>query len=143
MPSVASLKAQAYYAHPRNRFWPVVGALFGFDANASYNARLGAYIAVGGALWDTIGSCERTGSLDSAILRPEPNPIGAFLTQHHTIRKVLLNGSLAHRMWLRHVVPTLSATLSIDVLAMPSTSPANARWTLPKLIDVWRQGLFD
>ena len=140
MPSEASLKAQAYYAHPRNRFWPVAGALLGFDFRVPYEARIAAYVAAGGALWDTIGRCERTGSLDSAILCPEPNPIGAFLAQHPTIQKVLLNGGLAQRMWLRHVAPRLPADLSVEVFAMPSTSPANARWTLPKLIDAWRPG---
>ena len=88
MPSAASIAAQAYYAHPRNRFWPVMGAVFGFDAGAAYGERLEALEARGVALWDTIESCERTGSLDAAILRPIPNAVAALLEEHPTIVRV-------------------------------------------------------
>ena len=117
MPSEASLKAGAYYAHPRNRFWPLMGALLGFDPETLYEKRIEALKKNRIALWDTIGSCERTGSLDSAILRPEVNPIGAFLAAHSGIRLVCLNGSL------------------------PSTSPANARWRLEDLVRTWGKAI--
>ena len=80
MPSEASLAAGCYYAHPRNRFWRVVGECFGFDPTLPYKERLDALEASGAALWDTIESCERTGSLDSAILRPQVNDFPAFVS---------------------------------------------------------------
>lgn len=88
MPSEASLAAGCYYAHPRNRFWRVVGECFGFDPTLPYKERLDALEASGAALWDTIESCERTGSLDSAILRPQVNDFSAFFrrTPHDRTR---------------------------------------------------------
>lgn len=95
MPSEASLAAGCYYAHPRNRFWRVVGECFGFDPTLPYKERLDALEASGAALWDTIESCERTGSLDSAILRPQVNDFPAFFAAHPTIERVCLNGGKA------------------------------------------------
>ena len=143
MPSEASLKAGAYYAHPRNRFWPVMGALLGFDPETLYEKRIEALKKNRIALWDTIGSCERTGSLDSAILRPEVNPLGAFLAAHPRIRLVCLNGSMSEKMWRTFALPQIDASqrASIRTLRMPSTSPANARWRLEDLVRVWGEAM--
>jgi hypothetical protein len=69
MPGAASLAAARYYAHPRNRFWPLMGALCGFDPALDYPLRLAALQAAGVGLWDVIGTCERRGSLDADIVR--------------------------------------------------------------------------
>lgn len=143
MPSEASLKAGAYYAHPRNRFWPVMGELLGFAPELPYAERIQALKDHRIALWDTIGSCERTGSLDSAILRPEVNPLGAFLDAHSGIRLVCLNGSMSEKIWRTFALPQIdeSQRASIRALRMPSTSPANARWRLEDLARVWGEAL--
>lgn len=143
MPSAASIAAQAYYAHPRNRFWPVMGAVFGFDAGAAYAQRLEALRRAGVALWDTIESCERTGSLDAAILRPTPNAVAALLEDHPTISRVVLNGKKSADVWRRFGAPTLNPRRleQLRVEACPSTSPANARWRLEDLVPVWRAAL--
>lgn len=143
MPSAASIAAQAYYAHPRNRFWPVMGAVFGFDADADYAERLKALRRAGVALWDTIESCERTGSLDTAILRPTPNAVAALLEDHATIARVVLNGAKSADVWRRFGAPTLPPhrLAGLHVEACPSTSPANARWRLEDLVRVWRASL--
>jgi hypoxanthine-DNA glycosylase len=81
-PGVASLKAQQYYGHPRNHFWPIAGALLGFDAKAlSYEQRVAAAQAAGLGLWDTYAACEREGSLDSAIRAPQFNDLSALVNQ--------------------------------------------------------------
>ncbi|RBG74422.1 DNA-deoxyinosine glycosylase, partial [Xanthomonas oryzae pv. oryzae] len=68
MPGVASLEAARYYAHPRNRFWPLMHALLGLDAAASYASRLQALLDHRVGVWDVIGQCERRGSLDTSIV---------------------------------------------------------------------------
>lgn len=145
MPSVASLAAGAYYAHPRNRFWPVAGAVLGFDPALPYGRRVAALTASGVALWDTIASCEREGSLDSAILRPVPNDFAALLAARPTLGRICLNGGKAAAMWRRFALPELAAAgypvERLDVRALPSTSPANARRSLDDLIALWRPAL--
>ncbi|HBN52823.1 MAG TPA: DNA-deoxyinosine glycosylase, partial [Stenotrophomonas sp.] len=69
MPGMASLQAARYYAHPRNRFWPLMGALCGFDPQLDYAQRMAGLQAAGVGLWDVIGRCRRRGSLDAAIVR--------------------------------------------------------------------------
>lgn len=129
MPGVASLNAQQYYAHPRNRFWPLMEALFGVPASLPYEARVAALNAHGVALWDVLRACERPGSLDSRIVRGSevPNDIGALLNRHPTLRVIALNGGAAREAFRRKVAPALAARLdTVTVLPLPSTSPANA-----------------
>lgn len=143
MPSAASIAAQAYYAHPRNRFWPVMGAVFGFDPALAYEERLERLRRAGVALWDTIESCERTGSLDTAILRPVPSDVAALLEREPTIERLVLNGTKSAEVWRRFGAPTLAAERlqALEVVRCPSTSPANARWRLEDLERVWREAL--
>ena len=79
MPGVASLAAGQYYAHPRNQFWDIMGALFGAGRDLSYARRLARLRAAGVALWDVVAECERPGSLDSAIRREKPNDLAGLL----------------------------------------------------------------
>ena len=143
MPSEASLRAGEYYAHPRNRFWPVAARSLGFPEGLAYPERLEALKDGSVALWDAIGSCEREGSLDSAILRPECNPIDALLAAKPSIGRVLLNGGMAARMWDRFAakIPAVADAVDsgrVEVVRLPSTSPANARFSLERLLEVWR-----
>jgi hypoxanthine-DNA glycosylase len=123
MPGDASLRAHAYYAHPRNLFWPLMAELHGFSADAPYDARCAALVRSGIALWDVLASCRRSGSLDTAIARDSEvaNDIAAFVRAHPTVRAVLLNGAKAATSLMRH-----HPDLQIPCFALPSTSPANA-----------------
>ena len=78
MPGEASLAAGRYYAHPRNAFWPIMGALFGAGAELPYDQRLARLNAAGVALWDVIARCRRPGSLDSAIEDSVPNDLASL-----------------------------------------------------------------
>lgn len=141
MPGVASLRAGQYYAHPRNAFWPLMQALFGVDAAAAYAARLRALGAAGVALWDVLAECERPGSLDSAIAPASiaVNDIAALLRRAPTLRVIALNGGAAARLFDRHVAPKLGeATRRIDLLRLPSTSPAHAARTFAQKVEAWR-----
>lgn len=142
MPGVASLQAVQYYAHPRNAFWPIMADYFGFDMQAPYETRLSSLLANGVALWDVLQSCVRPGSLDSAIERDSviPNPIDVWLSEQSTVKGVLLNGGKAASEFYRHFKPLLHRE-GLEVIALPSTSPANARMTYEAKREAWHEGL--
>ncbi len=133
MPGAMSLQHARYYAHPRNRLWPLLGALCGFDPQLDYDARLQAMQACGVGLWDVIGQCRRSGSLDAAIVRGSevPNPVPARIAQLPQLRAIACNGAAAAQAFARFVQPPLT------LLALPSTSPANAAFSLPRLQQAW------
>ncbi|WP_432816512.1 DNA-deoxyinosine glycosylase [Xanthomonas arboricola] len=141
MPGNASLHASMYYAHPRNRFWPLMQELLGTDAGLAYPARLQALADCKVGLWDVIGQCERRGSLDTAIVASSivVNPLAARLVTLPQLRAVACNGAAAAQAWRRHVQPLLPVALhTLPVWALPSTSPANAAWSLPRLCAAWQ-----
>ena len=141
MPGMASLQAARYYAHPRNRFWPLMGALCGFDPALDYPLRLARLQQAGVGLWDVIGRCRRRGSLDAAIVRGSEvaNPLPELLGRLPHLRAIACNGAAAARAFERHVRPALPAGHGVTVLALPSTSPANAAWSFARLLDEWRR----
>jgi double-stranded uracil-DNA glycosylase len=141
MPGTASLQARQYYAHPRNAFWPIMESLLGVERTAPYAARAAALANAGIALWDVLKVCRRSGSLDSAI---EPESIVAnnfrrFLQRHPGIERIYFNGNTARRLYDRHVLAALSQSQQlIPRFTLPSTSPANASFTLQEKIRAWR-----
>jgi len=141
MPGMASLQAAQYYAHPRNRFWPLMSRLLPVQAEAVYAVRMAQLQAAGVGVWDVIGECARAGSLDASIQRDSvvPNPLLAQMAQMPDLRAVACNGGEAHKLWLRHVAPQLPPRWkSLPVLALPSTSPANAAFGLERLLGEWK-----
>jgi len=140
MPGDASLAAGQYYAHPRNHFWPILGAICGFDPKASYMRRKAALAAAGIALWDVIGSCVRQGSLDSAIDDESivVNDFASFLTSHKQITVVCFNGRKAESAWRRHVQGQLPPAHQPECQLLPSTSPAHAGMSYLRKLQIWR-----
>jgi len=134
-PSVSSLRQGFYYAHPRNAFWPILCEIFGEEA-ASVRQRRCLALRHGIALWDTVGSCLRTGSLDAAIRDPEPNDIAAFLRAHPSVERILLNGGTACKLYKKYT----AAHVALPAIAMPSTSPAHTMPYAQKLM-IWRDAL--
>ncbi|MCR6626037.1 DNA-deoxyinosine glycosylase [Pseudoxanthomonas japonensis] len=141
MPGAASLQAARYYAHPRNRFWPVMAALADVPANAPYEARLVALQRAGIGLWDVIGECRRAGSLDSAIVRgsERPNALVPLVASLGQLRAIAFNGATAASLFRRHVEPAVPERLREHVarVALPSTSPAHAAMGLEALREAW------
>jgi len=140
MPGAASLREARYYAHPRNRFWPLMQALCGVDPQADYPDRLRMLMDAGVGLWDVIGRCQRRGSLDASIVRGSevPNPLPVLLRGLPRLRLVACNGAAAHRAFMRFIAPELPEGGVLPVLALPSTSPANAAASLPRLRQAWQ-----
>src|ERR1700722_566180 len=96
-PSVLSLASRQYYGNPRNAFWPITAALFGFDASAPYETRLTAMQSAGVALWDVLHKCRRAGSADAKIDMKSlvANDFGQLLTTYSSITRVYFNGAIA------------------------------------------------
>ena len=133
-PGAASLAAQQYYAHPRNQFWPIVGALWGIDLAAfTYQRRVAEARRRGLAIWDVYAACRREGSLDSAIEAAEPNDIAALARRLPRLAAIAHNGGESARSM------RLTAALGLPVLRLPSTSPAHASWSFDRKLDAWRE----
>ncbi len=140
MPGKASLRAQRYYAHPRNSFWKIVGEILGFDPGCDYGHKLSSLVAADLALWDVLQSCARASSLDSDIDRESvvTNDFAAFFAGHPGIRRVCFNGAAAERLYLRHVRPSVACPAEIEHIRLPSTSPANAGICYAEKLRAWR-----
>ncbi len=141
MPGAVSLQRQQYYAHPRNGFWPIMASIAGFDASMSYEKRVEALTLSGVALWDVLGRCVRSGSMDSSIEKQDRvhNRFAEFFDAYPGIALVCFNGTEAKRSYDSAVLPSLGAR-SIRYVRLPSTSPAHAVPFQHKL-DVWRAEL--
>jgi hypoxanthine-DNA glycosylase len=128
MPGAASLAAFEYYAHRRNHFWPIIGAVLGIDPALPYEERTRRFAAAGFALWDVLGACRRHGSLDSNIETDsiEVNDFAAFFAAHPAIDRVFCNGTAAEQCFRRHVLPRVDDYIRFELRRLPSTSPANA-----------------
>ena len=135
MPSVQSREAGFYYAHPRNRFWPVLAACFEQSTPVTTEDKTRLLLANGAALWDVLASCEITGAADSSIRNPVCNDIAAFVNGK-AIQKILCNGKKAYDIYNRFF------NIPLPVLPLPSTSPANAAWSAERLTAAWKLELF-
>ncbi|MEH6421135.1 DNA-deoxyinosine glycosylase [Pseudomonas sp. CGJS7] len=142
MPGAASLAAARYYAHPQNRFWPIMGELIGAGPELDYEQRLQALRAAGIALWDVLAQCEREGSLDAAIRDDTAvaNDFAGFLARHPRVRTLLFNGAKAEQSFRRFVLKPL-ARPDLRLLRLPSTSPANASQRPQMKVAAWREAL--
>ena len=137
MPSVKSLEDGFYYAHPRNAFWPMMAEILGEARPATIEEKKKMLLGHGIALWDTVRSCTRRGSLDSALRDIELNDIGALLARYPSIDLILLNGGEAWRLF--HKIDP-AAYAGREALRMPSTSPAYTLRYEEKL-NAWRAAL--
>lgn len=140
-PSVRSLALQQSYAHAQNLFWPLMGEMFNAGPELDYAERIQRLQAHAIGIWDVYECCERSGSLDSAIVRASEvaNDIPALLKQHSSIAAIALNGGHAQRAFRRLVLPKIGPAqhASLSLMDLPSTSPANASMTRQHKRDRW------
>ena len=132
-PSVKSRESKFYYGHPQNRFWPLLALLRETERPVSVDEKKRFLAQQHIALWDVLESCTISGSSDSSIRDPEPTDLG-LIFRAADIRCIFTNGKTAHRLFCRfqRQIPPC------DVCNLPSTSPANAAWSLEKLHKEWR-----
>jgi len=133
-PSVKSREQNFFYGHPQNRFWKVIAALYEQPQPQTIEEKKQLILDNGLALWDSIASCEITGSSDSSIRNARANDINVILDSCH-IEKIYCNGRKSHELYRKYIEPATGRT----AVCLPSTSPANAQWSLEKLIGVWAE----
>lgn len=132
LPSVKSREQQFYYGHPRNRFWKVIAAVTGNRTPVTIEEKksmlLKEYIAVS----DVIEECEIIGSSDSSIREVVPMKLDEIL-ENACIQQIYANGSTARKLFEKYQ----KKIWGMDIIGLPSTSPANAAYSLERLIDEW------
>lgn len=132
-PSVRSRKAGFFYGHPQNRFWKTVAAVFEEDVPATIEEKKKMLLRNGIALWDVVASCEIEGSSDSSIRNVKPNDIKKLIGKT-SISRIYVNGRTALKLYRKY----LEEQLDMEAAVLPSTSPANAVYSLDRLVEEWR-----
>lgn len=131
-PSVQSRAQAFYYAHPQNRFWHVLSALYQAPLPQTIEEKKRFLHDRRIALWDVLQRCAIRGSEDASIRQPIVNDLAPLLTQA-PIQAIFTNGKKAFSLYERYCLPLTQR----PAVALPSTSPANAAYSLPMLIDQW------
>lgn len=135
-PSVKSREEGFFYGHPQNRFWRVIAAVYKADVPETVEEKKAFLLRNSIALWDVIHSCDITGSSDSSIKNVVVNDINLIL-KNAPIRQIFVNGKKAEQLYRKYIQPKLGR----EAVCLPSTSPANAAWSLEKLTEVWGENI--
>lgn len=131
-PSVKSREQQFFYGHKQNRFWRVLAQVLECETPADIPQKKAMLAAHHIAVWDVIASCEITGSSDASIRNVKPNDLSRILSAAD-IRAIYTNGGKAHQLYQKYIFPVNGR----EAYLLPSTSPANAGWSLERLVEAW------
>ncbi len=131
-PSVKSREQGFFYGHPQNRFWKVTSAVFCEDTPRTIEEKKTFLLRNRIALWDVIGSCDIEGSSDSSIRNVSANDLSVIL-EHADIRQIYVNGQTAYKYYRKYSEKVTGRS----AICLPSTSPANAAWSLERLTEAW------
>ena len=131
-PSVKSRENMFFYGHPQNRFWKVIAALFNERVPETVDEKKKLILGNALALWDSIHSCTVTGSSDSSVKDVVPNDISIIINGSN-VKRIFCNGALSYKMYKKYIYPSTN----IEAVKLPSTSPANAAYSLERLISEW------
>ena len=133
-PSVKSREQGFFYGHPQNRFWKVVAAVHDCAVPVSVEEKRAFLLEHGIAVWDVIQSCEIKGSSDSSIKDAVANDLRVILDAAD-IRQIFVNGKKAEELYKKYIAPKIGR----DAVCLPSTSPANAAWSVERLVAEWKR----
>ena len=133
-PSVKSREDGFFYGHKQNRVWKVVSGVFDEEEPRTIEEKKALLIRNKIALWDVIQSCDIVGSSDSSITNVVPNDLSIILSTAD-IKTIYVNGKTALKYYEKYTEPVIKR----PAICLPSTSPANAAWSLEKLLDVWKK----
>ncbi|MBO5060656.1 MAG: DNA-deoxyinosine glycosylase [Clostridia bacterium] len=131
-PSVKSREQKFFYGHPQNRFWRVISQVTGSKMPSTIEEKRGLLLSNGIALWDVIASCEITGSADSTIKNVVTNDLSEIFKKAD-IKQIFVNGKTAEKYFNKYTKNVINKT----AICLPSTSPANAAWSVERLTQAW------
>ena len=132
-PSAKSREMMYFYGHPQNRFWKLLAAIFEKPVPMTVEERKKFLLENHVAVWDVIGECDIIGSSDSTIENAVPNDLTKIL-ETADIRNIFVNGRKAEQMFIRYQEKLTGR----KAICLPSTSPANAAWSLERLTEAWK-----
>ena len=133
-PSVKSRENHFYYGHPQNRFWKVIAGVTGKPVPVSIEEKKKLLLSSHIAIWDVIASCSIQGSSDSSIRDVVVNDFTQVLADSR-IQTIYVNGNKAYELYHKYA----ESTTGIPAIKLPSTSPANAAWSVERLCGDWKQ----
>lgn len=140
LPSVKSREQQFYYGHPQNRFWRVLAAVYQEKVPCSIEEKRDFLLRRHVAVWDVIAACDIIGSSDSSIRKVVPNDLRLVLDRTD-VKKICLNGGKAYELFCKYCklpgAEQPAGGLPYEIVKLPSTSPANAAWSLERLTETW------
>ncbi len=131
-PSVKSREAMFFYGHPQNRFWKVVATVCKEEIPNTVEEKKALLLRNHIAVWDVIASCDIEGSSDSSIKNVEANNLSVILEKAQ-IQAIFVNGKTAEKYYKKYIEKTINR----KAVCLPSTSPANAAWSLERLVQEW------
>lgn len=133
-PSVKSREAEFFYGHAQNRFWAVIALVFGEEKPQTVEEKKKLILKNNLALWDVIHSCEIEGSADSTISNVTANDLSVILN-NSKVDRIFVNGKAAEKYYNKYTYPKTG----IRAVCLPSTSPANAAWSIERLSEAWKK----
>ncbi len=133
-PSVKSREEGFYYGHKQNRFWKVIASVCNCSVPENIQDKKKMLLSNGIAVWDVVHSCDIVGSSDNSIKNVVPNDIGIII-ENSKVERIFTNGKKADELYSKYI----EQSVGITAVCLPSTSPANAVWTLEKLCAEWQQ----
>ena len=132
-PSVKSRETQFFYGHPQNRFWKVMAQVLNENVPQTILEKKEMLLRHHIALWDVISSCDIAGSSDSSIRNVVPNDLG-YIISRSRITRIYANGAKSKQLYDKY----LAKQLGIEAVQLPSTSPANAAYSVERLLEYWK-----
>ena len=132
-PSPKSREQKFFYGHPRNRFWSVLSAVFNEPVPQTVEQKKELALRHHIAMWDTIASCEIKGASDTSIKHPVPNDLKSIIDRSQ-IKAVFCTGAASYKYYVK----LCEKDTGIPAVCLPSTSPANAAWSLERLTEAYR-----
>lgn len=133
-PSVKSREMGFYYGHPQNRFWKVLSGILEEETPQSVEEKKSMLLRKRVAIYDVIESCDIIGSSDSSIRNVVPADIMGIV-ENSDIKAVFANGKTSAKLYRKYQ----DEEIGLPITELPSTSPANAAFSLERLMGIWKQ----